>query len=264
MIRLVITVVGGLYKVGGRCTVWSFTFGNELTIMDLLFYTLLLSPLALCSPRTYCGECDCFPQLSFPPIYMICQGLHVSRFPELSWNIAEHLREIHLYSTLILELPEPEAPKFMRLEQMIERSNNVLDCDTMKTWMELMPYCNFDSECLNRTDITTLATTTNIITSTTETIPHTTDPSNTMVINILLAITVIALAVVSVSLAPCRRGSGRGRWRGARYPRGPCQCTDDTGVLGPPAPSAPREDENTGFEMDEFSCASNDNHYEME
>ncbi len=234
--------------------------------MDLLFYTLLLSPLSFCSAETYCGECECFPKLSFPPIYMICQGLHVSRFPELSWNIAEHLREIHLYSTLVSELPKAEPAKFMRLEQMIEQSNNVLDCETLKDWMEVMPYCIFDSECLNRTDITTLATTTNIITTavTTEVIPHTDDASYTMMINILLAITVIALAVVSVTvIGPCRRRSERGRWRGARFPRGPCQCTDDTGVLRPPVPSAPASDENTGFEMEEFPCASNENHYEL-
>ncbi len=230
------------------------------TNMDTVFHLLLLLPVTLCSPNTYCGECECFPKLSYPPVYMICQGLHVSTFPDLSFEVAQHINQLHLYSTLIVDLPFPDPEKFMRLERVIEQSNSVLECDTVKAWKEMMTYCTFDSECLNRTETTTDITSP---ASTSEVIPHEGIPSNTMS-NILLAIAVISLAVVSLALAPCRpRGRGRRR-RGARFPQAPCQCSDDPGDQRSPVPSAPPCGGNTGFEMEEFSTTSNENLYELE
>ncbi len=229
--------------------------------MDVMFHLLLLITVTSATPNTYCGQCDCYPKLSYPPVYMICQGLHVTAFPDTSFDLAEHLREIHLYSTLITELPTSDPGKFMRLESVSEQSNSLLDCATVKAWQQDMPYCTFDSDCLNATLITTLATTVTSI-STSEEIPHVNEPSNALMINILLAIAVISLAVVSVAMAPCRGRRRRGRRWGARYPRGPCQCSDD--VSDRRSPSAPPTEENTSFEMGEFSSITNENLYEME
>ncbi len=240
-------------------------FGN---MFGALLAMQLISVI-LAIPITNCGQCDCFPRLTFHPEYLVCQGHAVNTFPDLAPEAREYILEIHLYTTLITSLPPLGKEQYIRLEVVEERNNAMLNCEWIEEWQTSHPHCSFSSDCLNKTTPTTQP-----VSSTTTVRPHQQQSEKICIIAVATSGALLLVAALVAAIVGCPGGSGGPGGPGGpgpcprrRRPRRPLrlylppspnQCSDP----GVRTPTAPAMLERDSFEMADLAYTNN--HYELE
>lgn len=93
-----------------------------------------------------CQPCLCIPTDN-APFLVLCQGRHISSFPDLDTEARKYVESVHLFDTFIQYLQHGQDIAFPKLTYFEEGANPLLSCTDVSIWREQHPNAVFVTDC---------------------------------------------------------------------------------------------------------------------